>query len=1236
MKINWLKTLISKLRRKGKSYYIKSIRLSRAIKKDPWIILTAPIELLKKTLTFKNFKKTLLFSIKYLFLAAVGIAGTLGLLLGIATYFIDDEDVNRNISKWVRDSTGGDLRAEETHLSILTGITLKNLKLYPQDLNKYPNQEPLVTIDQINLHYDILRIFLAEVNLKSFQIIHPTIYLKQIDDTWNYQPILDFLEKNKSEPEKEEQPLEEEEDQEVLISDLLPIHPASILIMPVKLNIEAIGFENLALQLTQIERNPKDEKVITKTEFKGLSTKAALNWFGTNSTMEFFLGQTEDEPMTLTQTKTSQGESSESLHLSFNMEQKIELEDLSIIKIETKGLLKNYEKDQVSLADVPVNIDIEVELLDSLDGIRVKEGKIGFFDVLEMELAGTIQSIEKHLDKFNIGISQSFSINLDKAEALISQLGLPYQVGGQILLEPLEIKGPLHTSEISSELKKGTVPNLDLKLNLKDVFFRIKDSGLALAKTNGHILVNLDSPVGGDGIESNLDLKIDTHGLSLQQKMGDKMATISVSKTTLQAAATAGYPEIVIPFLRLNLDVQAIKAKIGAESPITIPLTFETYGSLSKNFDKISLDTSLDIEDLVDLSFALRCRQTCQKFKLRNILQFDDFSKIYTFIQPILAKSMDLNQVPESLSGKLSFTTQMRGSTKDIKETNLEKILAQTSGKISTQLNLEKFSTQIPLKNLVVNDLNTKLAIAGTFKKQVVDFRQSFAEIGLDLSEEDSNQRLRLKHFNTTTTVTNEAKPSTDFKALAKTLFTDIHTNLFLGELELKGILPHPVNGLNLSLKANQDQLAKIELKEVLLKAPDFGAKFSLSGNTYLDPTFLPTSFKVQTNIDIESAGGSGLASGITTSGKMSLGSSVASEDLRVFEINGFSSFKEFHLKVPKPGQESEKLLEVENMNGSIPLQQKVDLTPFINIPALLASKESIEKDKEKKDSVLNEETNASSEEDEEDASANEEQSVEGKSQESETQPESPQIDQIDSLFTTKEKTLLDKTNLVGHVDFPTVKPFYPKLKTLTIERISGFHLDFTDIELDMEVKQNWFAINQFQIGFLDGKIQGDLRLSFTPLPEAIKLAIHVTRLNTQKLLDQFPHLKGKAGSWDVFSDPNLDANVHLAFDMINNDMSGGIDITTIGKEQLKMLLYYLDPDLTNPSLNPIRTALNFGDVVKVSVPIKNGFIGLDVGVTVLAVPIPLPKLQQFPIGQLISNLQTGSSSSEAQNDQKL
>jgi methylglyoxal synthase len=84
--------------------------------------------------------------------------------------------------------------------------------------------------------------------------------------------------------------------------------------------------------------------------------------------------------------------------------------------------------------------------------------------------------------------------------------------------------------------------------------------------------------------------------------------------------------------------------------------------------------------------------------------------------------------------------------------------------------------------------------------------------------------------------------------------------------------------------------------------------------------------------------------------------------------------------------------------------------------------------------------------------------------------------------------------------------------------------------------------------------------------------------------------------------------------------VSGDVEISSIGKEQLKMMLFYVDPYEQNPTIRDIRGALNVGEVRRVSIPLRNGEVGMDVDVRVLAAPIPTPKLQRFPIRQILQN----------------
>jgi hypothetical protein len=237
--------------------------------------------------------------------------------------------------------------------------------------------------------------------------------------------------------------------------------------------------------------------------------------------------------------------------------------------------------------------------------------------------------------------------------------------------------------------------------------------------------------------------------------------------------------------------------------------------------------------------------------------------------------------------------------------------------------------------------------------------------------------------------------------------------------------------------------------------------------------------------------------------------------------------------------------------------------------------------------------------------------------------------------FDKNNDKIVTKQNVVAIVDYPTIRPFYPDKRPLSIKRLEVANLELSKMEFDVELRQNWFAVNQFMINFLGGKIEGDFQVAFDSaqrdpmkIPRSLRTSMHLTSLDSRKLIERFPNLKGKATSWNLFSNPYLDGAVHLTYDFKSNDMAGGIDITSIGKEQLRMMLYYIDPFEQNPTITDIRGKLAYGEVRKVSIPLKNGEIGLEVDLRVV-VPVPTPKLTRFPISQIIQNFKEQAAKDE-------
>src|SRR5262249_35265723 len=108
--------------------------------------------------------------------------------------------------------------------------------------------------------------------------------------------------------------------------------------------------------------------------------------------------------------------------------------------------------------------------------------------------------------------------------------------------------------------------------------------------------------------------------------------------------------------------------------------------------------------------------------------------------------------------------------------------------------------------------------------------------------------------------------------------------------------------------------------------------------------------------------------------------------------------------------------------------------------------------------------------------------------------------------FDKNDDKLPADTNLVALVDYGTIRPFYPERRPLSINRLQAANLELTNMEFALELRKNGFALNQFVINFLGGKIQGDFQLPFDPtapdpkqVPKNLRPSVHMPRLDTRK-----------------------------------------------------------------------------------------------------------------------------------------
>lgn len=408
--------------------------------------------------------------------------------------------------------------------------------------------------------------------------------------------------------------------------------------------------------------------------------------------------------------------------------------------------------------------------------------------------------------------------------------------------------------------------------------------------------------------------------------------------------------------------------------------------------------------------------------------------------------------------------------------------------------------------------------------------------------------------------------------------------------------LPEPLRKTKFDMEASAEKDGEIAINKMILEIPGVGTSIQLNAKTELDAAYLPQNLLVDMKLDVDPRAVKSVPKAILLVGESHVNVLVNAPDLSQVQVRGKLAFEDFGVVVKKTNEAGveEPLVTVQNLRGELPFQQRV------NVKAILDAKKAA--------------TVALA-----------------------SPSPSPAAEVVDAFDKKLDKYLEKYSNPVGTSGsrmtseyYGEVRPLYRGRTPLTIELIQFRDLKFDHIEIDAELKQNQVSLNQMVIGILGGKVQTSVQAAFDTKLRDVNLSAQWTRLDTRKLADSFPKLQEKMRGFSLLaSSPYIDGTLRLKYDAISGDMAGGMEITSIGKEQLKMVLLYLDPDDKNPTLVSIRKALNIGEVRQVSVPIRNGQIGIDVDVRLLSAPIPTPKLQRFPLAQLVRNFTGGNTATK-------
>ncbi len=1183
-------------------------------------------------------------SLRLLVWGGVLSAGLVAILLMVINVAATPTRIKKVLIALAAEQTGGTLEVGQVEFDLFTGIRLHQVSLYPPvagDTRGSLNDGavatvPLLQAKLIRFEYSTRQLLAGYIHLCALQLIEPTLLLRKEDGHFNFEPILayraeHFPKKAAEPPPPKEPPVDKKG------AALLPLDP-STLSLPIRLLVENVGIKDLTVKM-DVATDRKNATVAQQTLIQGLSIDLGVHWHGRESSIWVSSLSPYGKSLKIKVQKATAlgGALKKALTVEAPLSFRLEVVNLKLLNIDLATRLLELFTPVASYKDLLTNLTVRLALADDLKGIKIDGINLELADALAYELAGAIGISDASFSSFNLKLRQKLELDLAAAAMLARPFVPGLRAQGDIALEDFHIDGTVEPATVAKAAAEGVgLPVVAFKLGLHDVAGGLPGLDLDMAPINGEVSLAVGPSTVGKG--SQIDVGVDFRAPKILTKRNTPVGEIKAGMYgfTTKVIARALWPEKVAPVFKVNIEADRVVASGSHIAPVDVPLSIDVDAQGRQDLSQFAVAARAELKGLTNFAAMIDCQNFCDHLLSSVEAHVESLAKVHAIALP-LADIMNLGPfMPTQLAGKIDYKGSARGKLPNPLKTPTPELIKQADIHFDSNLEIAKISVKVPFDQLQLNGAETRLLVSGSLKDQTIGFRQKFVGLKLDHAKPDAPAMpISVRQFAFETNIKNHIEGPLDISevpALLQHLRTDVDTKLVVGQIAVDGALPRPITDFQFNAALRQEGLSAFKLKDLRVKVSEIGATVGLKGSTTVDKDYLPQRIDLTLTSQMSHAGGGGeLPGGIKTSGKAAFDLALSSEDMRELSVNGQARFDHFNVTIPGKEIGQRPTLVVEDIDGEIPFKQKLRLPDLKKMKqSSLAKAEPLKTDVP----VNADQKNATAvptvpviEVSEASSDAN------GRSNAG-AQSLGRSMDQF--LKKNDSKLPVD-TNIVAMVDYSSIRPFYPDRRPLSIKRVDVANLELTNLEFDMELRQSFFSLNQFLIDFLGGKIEGDFKLSFdstaadpTKIPKKIWTSLHLTRLDTRKLIERFPNLKGKASSWDLLSNPYIDATVHILFDVGSSDISGNVEISSIGKEQLKMMLFYVDPYEQNPTIADIRGALNLGEVRRVSIPLRNGEVGLVVDVRVLAAPIPTPKLTRFPIRQILQNFKDQSNKDQS------
>jgi hypothetical protein len=207
--------------------------------------------------------------------------------------------------------------------------------------------------------------------------------------------------------------------------------------------------------------------------------------------------------------------------------------------------------------------------------------------------------------------------------------------------------------------------------------------------------------------------------------------------------------------------------------------------------------------------------------------------------------------------------------------------------------------------------------------------------------------------------------------------------------------------------------------------------------------------------------------------------------------------------------------------------------------------------------------------------------------------------------------------NPFERVQFEQIRPLLNESHPLRIERIHWLEKQYGPLIGFASLDQNRFFIHQLDLNMLAGQVYGEmfadiephsLQAGFLGRISNLDLAIVLPKKFTKRQQVQSNILSARAG---------------LVLNVNKNSLTGRLDVTKLGSEQLISLMNTLDPDYKNEKFNKMRGLLKLGYPTGIFAAFANGYMDLGVDLSLIGLNNH-QSLNAIPISSLIAKSLSG------------